>query len=109
MKKIEELVTEFFISHGIYDEEQTTNTIINTIDLDYLDGIDIFEEFLKKFNIEKGYESFDINYFFYKLNFPDSFKSMLNIPIKKKYKTPPSITIAHMIEVAKRKEWFDPE
>jgi hypothetical protein len=106
---MEKEVIDFFKLYGIYDEDKKIETIINTINLSYTDSIDIFEEFLKYFKIEMGYETFDIDKYFYKISFFDSLRLVLNINIQHMYQPKPPITLAHMIEVAKRKEWFDPE
>lgn len=68
----------------------------------------LFQDFFVKFDIKQGYLEID-NYFnplpsplgclfgLIRFNFPKR---------KQKY---PIITVSHMIEVAKRKEWFDPD
>ena len=109
MEFLETKVCDFFNEWLFSKKEYNLNAIINTIDLDKEDAIMIFEEFLNKFEIESGYSNFDTNKYFYKLNFLDAL--LINIfrkKIEKKYVKKPSITIAHMVMVAKRKEWFDP-
>lgn len=109
MKSLESRVVDFFNRWVFKDEEKSLDTVINTINLDREDAVMIFEEFLNEFEIESGYSSFDIDKYFYKLTFLDTL--LINIfskRIEKKYSKKKPITINHMIEVAKRKEWFDP-
>ncbi|NCO64451.1 MAG: hypothetical protein COW66_14120 [Flavobacteriaceae bacterium CG18_big_fil_WC_8_21_14_2_50_34_36] len=104
MKTIESNVIAFFNQWLPKEMGNNVNTVINTINLDREDAIMIFEEFINEFDILSGYSSFDIDKYFY----PQ--KSFWNIIMYKKVKKEekPKITIAHMIEVAKKKEWFDP-
>ncbi len=68
------------------------------------DAFYLIYEFFDKFNIEKGNLNLD-KYFNYKRTLYDKlfFKNVSN-----KITNKPKITISHMIEVAKRKEWFEP-
>lgn len=69
----------------------------------------IFEEFINEFKINSGYMNFAIDKYFYNISFFDAlFFNLLKTHIIKKYKEKPPITLKHMIEVAKRREWFDP-
>lgn len=109
MKNIDDLVIDFFKSYGIYSNKDGVRSVINDITIDHNDLIDIFEEFLKKFDIKKGYKEFKIEKFFYKVSFFNKIRLSIFPKLKNKYKKKPPITITHMIEVAKRKEWFDPQ
>ena len=110
MKSLEISVVDFFNKWIFREEQNSLDTVINTINLDREDAVMIFEEFLNEFDIESGSSSFDIDKYFYKLSFLDSLLIFI-FPkkIQKKYSKKNPITIKHMIEVAKRKEWFDPE
>ncbi|CAA7386971.1 DUF1493 family protein [Chryseobacterium fistulae] len=63
----------------------------------------LLEDFIKKFDIQSGY--LEVDKYFNKL---PSFWEIITFSRDKKQKYP-IITVSHMIEVAKRKEWFDPE
>lgn len=66
------------------------------------DAFYLFLEFFEVFKIEKG--NLDVDKYFYpKATFWDIIRFK-----KVKQDEKPKITIGHMIEVAKRKEWFDP-
>lgn len=101
MKDLERKVVDFFSKYDIPIKDE--NAIINPDFILSDDANIIMESFIKEFDIEKGY--LEIDKFFEPLpniNF-NLFKK------KRKKLNRPLITIAHMIEVAKRKEWFDPE
>lgn len=66
------------------------------------DAFYLFLEFFEVFKIEKGNLDLD-KYFYSKSSFWDIIKLK-----KVKQDEKPKITIEHMIEVAKRKEWFNP-
>lgn len=109
MESLQNKVINFFRKWISKDEPYLLDTVLNTIDLDREDAIMMFEEFLNEFGIDSGYSTFEIDKYFYKLNFWDAL--LINVftkRIKTKYPSKPPITISHMIEVAKRKEWFDP-
>lgn len=109
MKSIEGRVVDFFNRWIFRDKQNSLDKVINTINLDREDAVMIFEEFLNEFDIESGYYSFDIDKYFYKLTFLDSLLiKFFSKRIKEKYGKKNPITISHMIEVAKRREWFDP-
>ncbi|MCL1655939.1 DUF1493 family protein [Elizabethkingia miricola] len=63
----------------------------------------LLEDFIKEFNISSGY--LEVDKYFNKL---PNFWEIITFSRDKKQKYP-IIKISHMIEVAKRKEWFDPE
>ncbi|WP_347066561.1 DUF1493 family protein [Flavobacterium sp. WV_118_3] len=109
MESLENRVINFFNKWVLKDDKISLDTIINTINLDREDAISIFEEFLTEFDIKSGYATFEIDRYFYKLTFWDAlFINMFTKRIEKKYAKKTPITIAHMIEVTKRKAWFDP-
>lgn len=104
----EEDVILFFKQHGAYSDRDGIHTVLNTTDRDYLDLIEMFEEFFTIFNLIKNPEDFDVDKYFYEHTFTDFIKWIFCIKNKNLPVYPP-ITIAHMIEVVKRKEWFEPE
>lgn len=110
MEDLEERVMNFFRIHdGLHIKVKDKNSIINPPNLFNDDAEIVLEEFFREFEI-KGDEYLDLDKYFY--NFLDYFlsywRNLLSLKRKKREaKTP--ITIAHMIEVAKRKEWFEPE
>lgn len=67
----------------------------------------LFEDFFLKFNIQKGY--LEIDDYFNPLPSPlGCFFNWITFTFPKRKQKYPLIKVAHMIEVAKRKEWFDP-
>ncbi|CAA7386970.1 DUF1493 family protein [Chryseobacterium fistulae] len=107
MDNVEEKVLQFFKKH-VY-KNIDINTVINyvfpTEDDIYNELVLFFEEYNidpKDFNILKYFhpdpESMPLLKYYYGL-----------IKGRFKAKNLPPLTIRHMIEVAKRKEWFDPE
>jgi len=99
-----------FFKKNLMLKQIDKNTIINTENFTSEDAFFILEDFIKKFDINKGF--LDIDSYFQPTYINGSlWKAFLhNIGfIKPEYKKLPPITISHMIEVAKRKEWFDPE
>lgn len=111
MELVESRVVDFFNEWLISDEPNSLNRVINTINLDREDAIMIFEEFINEFDIEESScLSVDLDKYFYKLTFLDAlFIGFFQKKIEKKYVKKTPITINHMIEVAKLKEWFDPK
>jgi hypothetical protein len=68
----------------------------------------LLEDFFKKFDIQSGY--LEVDKYFNPLPSPmGCLWSWIIFNFPKSEQKYPIITIAHMIEVAKRKEWFDPE
>ncbi len=96
----------FFKKWGVYNGELKNKTIINDINEDFMDLEWLFESFFKEFDIENSHD-FDVYKYFYQISFLK--KILIEFGFKIKIENKPSITIHHMIEVAKRKEWFDPE
>ncbi|MFV5686549.1 DUF1493 family protein [Flavobacterium sp. GB2R13] len=106
MDELEKKVIDFFNKNNIVKNNKIDSSI-NKPNYFADEAFFLMEEFFVKFNIDKGY--IDIDKFFNPL--PTlSFKHFLNLFGLKKMEYPekPKITIGHMIEVAKRKEWFDP-
>lgn len=102
---IQEKVVLFFNKWGIYDK-QKNKTIINNINEDFMDLEWLFESFFKDFDIKNSYD-FDVSKYFYQI--PIFNKVLMKLGFKFKIEPKPPITIDHMIEVAKRKKWFDPK
>jgi hypothetical protein len=68
----------------------------------------LFEDFFVKFDIKQGY--LEIDNYFNPLPSPlGCLLSWLTFSFPKRNQKYPIITVSHMIEVAKRKEWFDPK
>ena len=106
-KNIENEVYDFFINHFKNISNLKQNTIINPPNLLMDDGIIILDDFFKKFNIQKGY--LDLNkYFNPVLNPIQLFWNFIQLKKVSEKAKKPIITIEHMIEVAKKGEWFDP-
>lgn len=103
---IQEKVILFFNEWGIYHNKLKNKTIINDINQDYMDLEWLFESFFKEFNIKNSH-TFDVSKYFYKISFFN--KVLIELGFKVYVQSKPPIIIEHMIEVAKRKEWFDPE
>ena len=100
----------FFFKNKLSFKKIDENTIINTVDFTSEDALFILEDFMKTFEIKRGF--LDVDLYFQPTYIDGSlWKTFLsNIGfIKVDYKILPPITISHMIEVAKRKEWFEPE
>lgn len=108
MENIETRVLVFFEKWHL-SSKKGFDTVINSVFLSQDDAIMIFEDFLMEFKIELGYTSFDVDKYFYKISILDTILYyFLKKNFEKKYKKKPPITIRHMIEVAKKREWFDP-
>ncbi|WP_172284397.1 DUF1493 family protein [Chryseobacterium sp. LAM-KRS1] len=101
-----DIVVDYFKKRGYYNEELKYKTIINDKNEDFMDMECLFESFFKDFNIKNSNE-FNVNKYFYNNFLIEKF--LIKIGIKTNTISKPSITIAHMIEVAKRQKWFDPE
>ncbi|AZB18816.1 DUF1493 family protein [Chryseobacterium indologenes] len=101
MKDLEKKIIDFFSKYDIPIKD--VNAIINPDFILSDDANIIMGRFIKEFNIEKGYLEID--------KFFEPLSSISFNLFKKKGKkvNRPLITVAHMIEVARRKEWFDPE
>ncbi|MDR6548697.1 hypothetical protein J2810_004787 [Chryseobacterium rhizosphaerae] len=99
-------VTEYFKIRGYYNDNEKLETIINNNQEDILDMEWLFESFFKDFNIKNSHD-FDVYKYFYDTSLRD--KILIKLGINKNINLKTSITISHMIEVAKRKEWFDPQ
>lgn len=68
----------------------------------------LLEDFFKKFDIQSGY--LEVDKYFNPLPSPmGCLWSWMTFNFPKNEQKYPIITVRHMIEVAKRKEWFDPE
>ena len=97
----------FFFKKNISKKVQKGYIINNH---EYLDDEAFFlmNDFFKEFDINSGY--LDIEKYFNPTPSPLGclFSWLLLSPPKYKQKHP-VIKVSHMIEVAKRKEWFDPE
>jgi len=104
---IEKRVLQFFQNN--LHKKVNIDTVINRIFSWEDDVYDEFVLFFEKFEINP--KDFNILKYFYPN--PESifiFKLWYGLIIGKfKSKNLPPLTVAHMIEVAKRKEWFDPE
>lgn len=103
---IHEKTIMFLKKYGFYDEELEEKTIINDVNEDFIDLECLFESFFKDFDIENSYD-FDVYKYFYQIPFFN--KILIKFGFKIKIEPKPPITVSHMIEVAKRKKWFDPE
>lgn len=99
-------VLEYFKIRGYYNDDKKLETIINNRQEDILDMEWLFESFFKEFNIKNNYD-FDVSKYLYDISLRDKILIKLGVNKNVILKTP--ITICHMVEVAKRKEWFDPE
>ena len=98
---------DYFVKNNIV-QGNDRNYVINKPDYFADEAYFMMEDFFFKFNIDKG--CIDIDTFFNPL--PSlNFKHFLNLFGFKKIKYPQKIeiTIQHMIKVAEKKEWFDPE
>lgn|GEM_PF-1139360 len=106
MNILEQEVIDFFRKHNIIRNNEM-DSIINKPDYFADEAFFLMERFFQKFDIHKGY--IDIDKFFNPLP-ALNLSHFLNVfGIKKsKYPEKSKITIGHMLEVAKRKEWFDP-
>jgi hypothetical protein len=106
MEVIEYRVIKYFSKFGIKSMDK--NSIINPDNFLSDDANLMMKGFIDEFQINQGYLQIDryfnplpalcLKYFWNLITF--------NVP---KLQPKPPVTIAHMIEVAKRKEWFDPE
>ncbi|CAH0262674.1 hypothetical protein SRABI04_03530 [Chryseobacterium sp. Bi04] len=103
---VQEKTIMFFKKCGVYDDKLKNKTIINDVNEDFMDLESLFESFFKEFDIENSY-AFDVTRYFHQIPFFN--KILIAFGFKIKAENKPSITISHMIKVAKRKEWFDPE
>jgi hypothetical protein len=104
--KLEDQVVLFFIKE-LNDKKINKETILNNYWFFIEDSIFNLDDFFYHFNV--NCTTFNIEKYFHP--FPDlNWKYFLDrIRLKKMhYPEKPKITIGHMIEVAKRKEWFDP-
>lgn len=106
MENIEERVMSFFkknISKNIKEDY-----VINHPDFLGDEATFLLKDFYKEFGINKGY--LDVDRYFNPVPFPFKFLiNLLTFNFPKEKQKIPIITVKHMIEVAKRKEWFDPE
>ncbi len=102
-----EILAFFKKEIGIKNIDLKSNIGSEKIGLFDLDAEHVMHEFFKKYNID--YSGFVSEKYFQYPNY--SWKSLFIIRLffeQEKYPSKPPITIGHMIEVAKRKEWFDP-
>lgn len=88
------------------------NYIINNPDYLGDEATFLLEDFFTRFNIQKGY--LEIDDYFNPLPPPIGcllgwITFIFTFKFPKYEQKHPVITVGHMIEVAKRKEWFDPE
>jgi hypothetical protein len=68
----------------------------------------LLEDFFKKFDIQSGY--LEVDKYFNPLPSPmGCLWSWITFNFPKNKQKYPIITVRHMIEVARRKEWFEPE
>lgn len=98
----------FFVNNGLYSNEIEGDTIINKKGYDYWDMVELLEEFFTHFDI-KNPEEFNVKKYLYRFNFCSFMRKVFFIERDKKENFIIPITVSHMIEVAKRKEWFEPE
>jgi len=103
---IADIVISYFKKRGYYDNNLKSKTIINNNHEDFMDMEWIFESFFKDFNIKNSNE-FDVDKYFYNNSLIN--KILTKVGVKNNNISKPPITIDHMIEVVKRKEWFDVE
>lgn len=101
-------VLDFLINHtGIKSLKNNSNIAGDEYKIFDLDAENLMEDFFKEFEV--NYEGFVVDKYF---NYPDySWKELVFFkPFFKKKLFPEreELLISHMIEVAKRKEWFDP-
>lgn len=102
MEKLDNEVISFFrkaLSNSKLSKSSYLNDFCKNEDNAYY----LFLEFFESFNIEKGHLDLD-KYFYSKSVFFDIFKLA-----KPSQSTKPKISIAHLIKVAEKKEWFDPD
>lgn len=106
MESIEERVMIFFrknISKNIKEDY-----IINHPNFLGDEATFLLVDFYKEFGINKGY--LEVDKYFNPVPFPFEFLiDLLTFNFSKEKQKHPIITVKHMIEVAKRKEWFEPE
>ena len=108
MTQLEIEIVNFFKSFtGLSNIDLDTNIGSEKHKIFDLDAENLMETFFKKYHI--NYSNFIVSKYFI---YPDySWKSLVFIRLffdKVQYPLKPALTIKHLIEVAKRKEWFDP-
>ncbi|ANO47695.1 hypothetical protein Pf1_02240 [Flavobacterium columnare] len=101
-------VLDFLIAYtGIKSLKKNSNIASDQYKIFDLDAENLMENFFEKFEI--NYKGFIIDKYF---NYPDySWRELVFLkPFfkKKVYSERQELLISHLIEVAKRKEWFDP-
>ncbi|WP_161568413.1 DUF1493 family protein [Flavobacterium cupreum] len=108
MVQLETEIANFFKSTtGLRDIDLNTNIGDEKYKIFDLDAENLMETFFKKYNID--YSNFIVSKYFIYPNY--SWRSLVFIRLffdKVEYPLKPALTIKHLIEVAKRKEWFDP-
>lgn len=103
---INENVLSFF--RNKISKEIDENYIINNPNYLGDEATFLLEDFFKKFDIQSGY--LEVDKYFNPLPSPmGCLWSWITFTFPKNKQKYPVITISHMIEVAKRKEWFEPE
>lgn len=110
---LEKKIIYFFKKNNIIendknDKNDKNDNFINKPNYFADEAFFLMQEFFAEFNIHKGY--IDIDKFFNPLPII-SLNHILNIFGLKhiKYPQKPKITIEHLIKVAKKNEWFDPD
>jgi len=109
MSKItEEKIKELLSKYGRKPENITLDTTLQSLNMVSEDIDDFFNDFASTFNVDgKGYNYYD---FFFEDVHPlhvirDVFYRVFNPEKVKKKK----LTIRHLVSVAERGKWFDPE
>ncbi|MCD0473220.1 DUF1493 family protein [Flavobacterium sp. EDS] len=102
-----EIINFFKSSTGLKNIDLDTNIGSEEYKIFDLDAENLMETFFKKYNI--NYSNFTVSKYFI---YPDySWKSLIFFRFffnKVKYPLKSKLTIKHLIEVVKKKEWFDP-
>jgi len=108
MVEFEKEIIDFFKSFtGLKNIDLDTNLGSERYKIFDLDAESLMETFFDKYNID--YSTFIVSKYFIYPNY--SWKNLFFIQLffdKEEYSSKPELTIKHLIEVAKRKEWFDP-
>ncbi|MGM5631393.1 DUF1493 family protein [Apibacter raozihei] len=99
----------FFLKTGIKNLNDTTNIADPKFGIIELDAEYLMESYFKNFKIK--YNNFNVyNYF---QGFPNiNWNYFINQIVKRKkydYPIKPPLTIGHLIKVAEKGEWFEPE
>lgn len=108
MTKLEiEIVNFFKSSTGLKNIDINTNIGNKKYKIFDLDAENLMESFFEKYSV--NYSNFIVSKYFI---YPDySWRSLIFIRLffdQVEYPLKPALTIKHLIEVVKKKEWFEP-